>query len=299
MKILLRALAATAVVAGISLMPVAGALAQVSVSLYPISFRYDVPRGAAQSGVITVTNPSATPLSLQVEVENFSGGEGGTVEYAPEGAKYGLLSWIEIDRTPFVLAPGEKREVPFTVRVPDNAEVGGHYGAVLFRAGGAEGGSGASEIGVSGRIGSIILVSVPGDVQRSGELVRVTAPSFVQNGPLTLTAAYKNTGSVHYVTKGTATFRGIFGSETVAFEEKTVLPDVQRDTIATLDKKWLVGPVFMTATLESGDGTRSVAKATTFAFPVLPGAAAIVLAALAYAAVRSAKRRFRIVRVGE
>ena len=295
MRFITRAILGAALAAGI-VVP-AAANAQVSVSLYPVSFRYDIPRGSSQSGVITVTNPSDAALSLQVETENFTGGDGGTVEYAPDGARYGLLSWMSVDKTPFTLGPGQKREVPFTITVPENAEVGGHYGTVLFRATGAQGADGGAAIGVSGRIGSIILVSVPGDAKRSGELVGVSAPGFLQYGPLALTASYKNTGSVHYVTKGSATFTGIFGRRTVQFEEKTILPDVQRDTVAKLDKTWLVGPVFMKATLEAGDGTTQTMTATSFAFPVVPGVVTLVVILAIAFLVRTAKKKFKLVRV--
>lgn len=272
------------------------AQAQVSISLFPVSFRYDIPRGSSQTGVITVSNPSEVPLSLQVETENFTGGDGGTVEYAPEGAKYGLLSWITVDKTPFTLGPGQKREISFTVDVPENAEVGGHYGTILFRAAPAASADGGSTIGVSGRVGSIILVSVPGNANRSGELVKVDAPAFIQYGPLTLNATYKNTGSVHYVTKGTVTFTGIFGRKTVNFDEKTVLPEVQRDTLATLDKTWLIGPVFMKASMEAGDGTVDTGSATTFAFPIIPGVLGIVLILALIYGSRIVKKKFKIVR---
>lgn len=297
MKIIFRALLGAFLAAAV-LAP-AAALAQVSVSLYPVSFRYDIPRGASQTGVITVTNPSEVSLSLQVETENFSGGDGGTVEYAPDGAKYGLLSWMSVDKTPFTLGPGQKKEVPFSISVPQNAEVGGHYGTILFRASGADDGNGGSAIGISGRIGSIILVSVPGDAKKGGDLISVSAPAFVQYGPLALTASYKNTGSVHYVTKGTATFTGIFGRRTVNFDEKTILPDVQRETIATLDKTWLIGPVFMKATLEAGDGTTQTMSATTFAFPVIPGVATVAALLLIFFGARAFKGKFKLVRRDE
>jgi len=301
MKSLTRLAAALAITltAGAVALPLA-ARAQVSLSLFPVSFRYDIPRGSSQTGVITVTNPSETPLSLAVETENFTGGDGGTVEFAPEGARYGLLSWISIDQSPFVLGPGQKREVSFTIAVPENAEVGGHYGTVLFRAEPAESQAGGSAIGVSGRVGSIILVSVPGNVKKGGELSRVEAPGFVQYGPLTLGATYKNTGSVHYVTKGNVTFTGIFGKKTVPFDEKTILPDVERaDITATLDKTWLIGPVFMKAELEAGDGSVQTASATTFAFPVIPGAITLLVLAAVFFLTRHVKKRFRFVRVEE
>ena len=298
MRFLYRFLVGVAVVAGAAA-PVAAANAEVSVSLYPVSFRYDIPRGSSQSGVVTVTNPSDVPLTLQVETENFTGGDGGTVEYAPDGARYGLLSWIQVDKAAFTLAPGTKREVPFSITVPENGEVGGHYGAILFRAGSDNAETGGSSIGISGRIGTIILVSVPGDAKKSGTLVNVSAPGFMQYGPLTLTAAYKNTGSVHYVTKGTAKFTGIFGTRTVNFDEKTILPDVQRTTEAKLDKHWLVGPIFMTATLQAGDGSTQTMKATTFAFPVIPGVITLVVLFALIFGVRFGKKNFRLVRKAE
>ena len=296
----MKALIKLGIAAGLALAAFAvatPALAQVSISLFPVSFRYDIPRGSSQTGVITVTNPSETPLSLSVETENFTGGDGGTVEYAPDGAKYGLLSWITIDKTPFVLGPGQKREVSFTVDVPENAEVGGHYGTVLFRAAPEAVEGGGSELGISGRVGSIILVSVPGNVKKGGELSKISAPTFLQYGPLTLNATYKNTGSVHYVTKGNVTFTGIFGKKVVPFDEKTILPDVTRDDIsATLDKTWLIGPVFMKAELESGDGAVTTMSATTFAFPVIPGVATLLVLAAIFFGIRFVKTRFKIVR---
>lgn len=278
-------------------LPLYRSQAQVSLSLYPVSFRLDIPRGSSQSGVVTVTNPSGVPLEITPELENFTGSDGGSVEYAPEGSKYGLISWITVDKSPFVLQPGTKRELPFTVSVPDNGPVGGHYGAVLFRAATLDAKDNAgSAVGVSGRVGSIILVSVPGEVSKSGELVKVTAPTFIQYGPLSLAASFKNTGSVHYVTKGTATFKGLFGKREVQFEEKTILPGVTRDTKATLDKHWLFGPIWVDAALVAGDGTVSNGSTFTFALPIIPTIVIVILVLLAYTGYHAFRKNFKIVR---
>jgi hypothetical protein len=75
-----------------------------------------------------------------------------------------LASWISFETTGlFTIAPKSNRKINYTVKTPSGAIPGGHYGAIFFNSpenGNVTGGS----ISMNRRIGSLLLVTVPGDI---------------------------------------------------------------------------------------------------------------------------------------
>jgi hypothetical protein len=81
-----------------------------------------------------------------------------------------LASWISFETTGlFTIAPKGNRKINYIINTPSGAIPGGHYGAIFFNSpesGNITGGS----ISMNRRIGSLLLVTVPGDI--------VVAPEF-------------------------------------------------------------------------------------------------------------------------
>jgi hypothetical protein len=81
-----------------------------------------------------------------------------------------MASWISFENTGlFTIAPKSNRKINYTINTPSGAIPGGHYGAIFFNSpenGNITGGS----ISMNRRIGSLLLVTVPGDI--------VVAPEF-------------------------------------------------------------------------------------------------------------------------
>ena len=83
---------------------------------------------------------------------------------------YSLASWISFETTGlFTIAPKSNRKINYSINTPTGAIPGGHYGAIFFNSPEHNNVTGGS-ISMNRRIGSLLLVTVPGDI--------VVAPEF-------------------------------------------------------------------------------------------------------------------------
>jgi hypothetical protein len=75
-----------------------------------------------------------------------------------------LASWISFETTGlFIIAPKSNRKVNYTINTPRGAIPGGHYGAIFFNSPENSNVTGGN-ISMNRRIGSLLLVTVPGDI---------------------------------------------------------------------------------------------------------------------------------------
>lgn len=99
--------------------------------------------------------------------------------------------------------------MPFTITVPANAQPGDHYAAILFRALPPDVNKN-SGIGTTGRVGTVILVNVSGQVKKSGIIESIKAPKFMGRGPMNIEFKMNNTGNTFFSPEGRVSFKGLF-----------------------------------------------------------------------------------------
>jgi hypothetical protein len=268
--------------------------AQVGISLYPVKFNVTVAQGESYADTITVINPNDFSIGVHPEVENIAGGDEGSIDLIDMEIPHGISSWVSIDRTEFTLGPQERRQIPFTVNVPANAEPGGHYGSILFR--GISGPNGG--VGISGRVGTVMLIEVPGATVKTGKIDSFTGPaSYVSHGPFSFTAKLENTGNTHFNPESSISIKGPFYPEkSVAIEPRIVFPGHTRTFEAQVAGRYAFGP--LTATLTSSMPGGAVTKTITFfAFPWQEALAVVAFGLLVWFGLGNLKKKFRIVRV--
>ncbi len=273
--------------------------AQVGISLYPIKFNVTIAPGETYSDTLTVINPNDFPIGVQPEVENIAGGNQGSIDLVQTEIPHGLTAWINISRTEFTLAPQERRQVPFSITVPQNGEPGGHYGAILFRGLTVTGNPASSGVGISGRVGSVVLVNVPGASYATGNIADFTGPgSYLSHGPAAFSFTVNNTGNTHFNPEGQITLTGpLFGTAVVPFESGIVFPGYDRTFTAALPSRYLFGPFTATLSLNIPQSGVQTATLHFFAFPWQEAAGLIVLLVILLFVLHKIKKNFKIVRV--
>ncbi len=109
---------------------------EITVSIGPPIFDYEVIRGEVIKDAIVIVNRSEAPLPFRIIVRNWTAkGESGDIEFVDDPAlalPFNPREWITLETANILLAPGEKKEIPFTIRVPEDAEPGGHYAMIHF-----------------------------------------------------------------------------------------------------------------------------------------------------------------------
>lgn len=177
------------------------------ISISPLKFEMNVAPSAETSGTVKVTNDTGKAITLYTSREDFvAGDDSGTPTFVKpqnQGSDvFSLANWITVEDKNLTLAQGETREIRFTVKVPQNAEPGGHYGAVFFAPAADKG-----QVAVVQRLGVLVLVDVPGEAKVSANLekfeigtssgTKFETKSEFSTFPVSFSTRLKNDGNVH------------------------------------------------------------------------------------------------------
>lgn len=261
----------------------------------PPTFEISGNPGNTITNTVRLENMKATPVRLAVDKRNFSAiGEEGAIGLTDETGTFSLASWISVDPADVVIAPKSTKTFTFTIKIPLNAEPGGHFGSLVFRSVPDDNlvGSGAT---VAQEIGSLILLRLSGATTESAQVESfATTQSFYEYGPVTFETRVKNLGNVHTKPSGNVTITNLLGQNvgTVKMEGKNVLPGAIRKIDGTWDTKWRFGQYTATSVLIYGVNNTQLANVTTFiVFPYrVTIVALIVFSILFYMIYRSRKR---------
>ncbi len=210
-------------------------------------------KGGIFSDNIKITNPTASVLTIGVTIQDFAAQdeEGGQIflDPATDNQNFSLAKWVSIDNNNFSLNPSETKEIKYTVKVPENAEPGGHYGVIFFspQAQNTTSIAGSGTVVVP-KVGTLLLVSVPGDIKFQGKIA-----TFSTNKKLYLDSKnfvdfltrFENLSSVHVKPQGVITIKNAFGKSvaelTVNEKNGNVLPNSIRKFQNEWEKKYGFG----------------------------------------------------------
>ncbi len=271
----------------------------IGLTITPLKYDISANPGQTVEKTITIINPNEGPLSVVAEFQDFrvieESGEN-TIQWLPPDIEnpYKMIDWIIIDRSPIRLGSKGEATIPFKIRIPRNAGVGGHYAALFFK---AELESAAGGIGAVPRVGALILLNVQGDVSKAGELLDFKAPFLVNKGPVKFETIFKNIGTAHYQITANVDIKNIFGRKTtVNSQEKFVYPGTERTVEAEWNKKRPIGIFSAKVTVIDGEGKEYSQSKWFIGFPLKPLLIALGAVIVLYYAFRLLRRKFRIVK---
>jgi len=229
-------------------------------SISPLTFELTANPGDVLANKLKIRNPSQSVLQVIIEVEDFavSGEEGQVIIEPADTESYSLASWITPIPRSFTLEPGAQETIDFIVEVPADAEPGGHYGSILATIGGSSGDGEFQGAAVAQKVGSLVLMTVAGDVKEDIRIKEFLVSEFFETGPIPFTIRFENKGTVHVKPLGFITITNWRDKKVVdlEFSAKNVLPNSVRKVDATWDKKWLFGKY--TATIVGSYGNSNV-----------------------------------------
>jgi hypothetical protein len=190
--------------------------------------------GQTQRGVIKVYNESDSDIYLVSSLEAFlADDEFGIPKFYQPAEDNNFLSWIKLDAKDIVLKPKQVGIIPFDVNVPIEAIPGGYYAAIFWQQIAQSTGE-TSPVGISGRVGALVFITVGGDLIAKGELTDfyLAGEKNIATGlPLNYVARFANQGNVHQAPSGEITMENIFGvKHVIQFnqEQRVVLPNSSR-----------------------------------------------------------------------
>lgn len=233
--------------------------------------------GENKSFYLTVTNRLGVAKEFTVSFEDIAGSNDpakGVTLLGADTGPYSLRDFVSLPVEKIVLEHGEQARIPVRISLPESAGPNGRYGSVVVsivseKAADADV---APRSAVVSRIGSLVLVSTPGEKELSSSLEHfgtVGDKVWFARGPIELAVLYKNSGNTHVTPYGEIRIYNMLNQEVGAadIEPWYVLPQSSRLREITWNKSPLLGRY--TAVLTLYDGYTDVPVSATTVFYVV------------------------------
>lgn len=216
------------------------------ITLSPSSREVTSDAGEVIDGTMKIINNGDVAYDFTVYARPYSvNAENYDPNFTDQKPNADLYKWVQFQKTEYSIEPDQTVEVPYTIRVPENAAPGGHYG-VLF----AE--TQAKAIGSTGvarqkRVGKIVYATVNGEYQTAGDLKEFILPFWQTDQPIESSVRIENTGNVDYRAQVSTVAKDIFGRTKFKYTgDPVILPG----TVRSAEMRWENAPSFGFFTVE-------------------------------------------------
>ena len=253
---------------------------------------------------INVANFTGADVSINVDRRNFTAqGEEGQVSLTTNENSYSLASWITVAPEKDSIPNNTTQKFTVTIKIPNNAEPGGHFGSVVFGTTADKKNLKQTGAVVSQEIASLILVKIAGDVNENAiiESFKSLKP-FYELGPVSFETRVKNESTVHVKPVGTLTVTDMFGQKlTGQVEQRNILPGAIRKIPGMLNNKLLIGKYTASVSLVYGTQNNAplVAQTTFWAFPVRYALVALVILILLFVMRKRLYKALKVILIGK
>ena len=200
----------------------------------PVRDELTVSKGESASRKVNVMNLSQSKVTADVIINDFdpSNDESGQprILMNPNATTQGN-SFKSIASTvkTITLEARESKTITIYINVPKNANSGGYYGALRFAD--TNQANSKTNVALAASVGTLYLVTVPGNLKESMMLVEFSAAKngskgrfFINSGKMSIITRLKNTGNIHVKPFGTVQITERSGKVIESFELNNTEP---------------------------------------------------------------------------
>lgn len=180
-----------------------------AVTVGPVKLEYSVDPGEVISEEVFILNEGERAGNFYPDFEKYIEVDGKKKFIADQCE---IASWFEIPSV-IALDSQEQKHIPFTLRIPQNAEPGGHF-AVMWWGTAPPAREGEKQVSIVTRAGILVYLKVSGEIDEGGQLVDFSTAGqkrFFSQRPINFDIDFEATGNVHLVPQGEVRVKNIFG----------------------------------------------------------------------------------------
>jgi len=146
--------------------------------------------------------------------------------------------WVELDQDEITIPSHSSRRVGFTIRVPENADVGEHIGGIFIQKKVKEDATKGTGVSIKLHIGAQMVLHVPGEIERSLIVSNIRhVIDYADRRALRFIFTLKNQGNVALGPVLDTELRGLFGE--AGKQEGNQLQVISRNETKDVESKWL------------------------------------------------------------
>jgi hypothetical protein len=243
---------------------------------------------------VKITNYTGAEQNFRLSTTDFGSlDEEGGVAFLGRPAnelehRYGLASWLSLEKDTLVLPNGASAQVLVTVSNRESLSPGGHYGAVLATLLDPSGQPALSQVGVKQVLSSLILVSKDGggipDLRLVSEVTDGGWSTFITR----VTQRFQNAGNMHLAPRGVSEVRDPVGQlvarGAINPDSALILPESfrrYRTSLTQLRTAWMPGRYTVKTTYRYDGTEQTRTHITSFWYAGLIAVWGVMLLALA------------------
>lgn len=177
--------------------------------------------GQTQTAQVTVTNKTASQMTVDVSVKEF------TVNNSTHAISFRepLADWVNAQDTQLILKPNQSQIAGFTISVPKNAAEREYYYALIASTNASDGTT--TKIL---QVASLLYLYVDGGhVQRQNTITHASLPRIVLGTAIPYEFAVANSGNIHLQALTSSTLSGFTGALDSLRSQAIVMPEHSRD----------------------------------------------------------------------
>jgi len=206
----------------------------ISISVSPAQQRLLLEPGEIKTAEITVINSGTVRYEAKVYATAYAiSPDYSTNAFDGEGEVFSqIYRWITFDggesSEPFMLEPGEKKTIEFTVSVPQSAAAGGQYAGIMAEIVPSSDASGVVPIR---RVASLLYANINGETINNGEVVDRVWQQLYFNQDIKTSLTVKNRGNTDFAVSNRLLITNLFGGQVdeVIESPQIIFPDTSRD----------------------------------------------------------------------
>lgn len=164
-------------------------------------FRFELDAGGTTEATLVVANDAGSPIELRSYAADVTTAVNGGYQVLPEPRETGdVAGWLTVPTAPYTLDPGEERELPVGLVVPEGTPPGEYMAALATETVESASIAGTDTFRQVTRKVSAVVITVPGPVSASFEL---GAPSIeIGADTTTVIVPIENTGNARVRPQG-------------------------------------------------------------------------------------------------
>ena len=194
--------------------------------------------GTTVREVFKITNEERQSKIFYLTYGNFqSVDESGNPAFT--GGKTDLATWISGPES-VTVGPGDSREVPIAIRIPQEAEPGGHFAAIFLQTE-PPNNSNPGQVAISTKLGSLVLLRVGGEFEQGGTILNFGTTNnqrFFSSLPVPFYYRFQNTGDDHLKPLGDVQITNTFGLTSKILPANPVDGSVLPKSIRRFETVW-------------------------------------------------------------
>lgn len=284
-------------------------------SISPTISEFTLKPGQADKIDITLKNITVNPLNAIASINDFesdnSTGNPQLISDNEDPSPNSIRKFIVgLDNVP--LAIGEQKKISVAIQVPNDTPAGAYFGVIRFKASPAIAGvtPAPGEVSLSASVGTVVLVTVPGQIKEQVQITGLKVYSGNKNAPresgLFFTKPNQagvevhNLGNGFIKPQGTIEVRRTFGGRVFSYQlnglkvKANVLPNSKRTFINEIKNINRPGRYTVTANVFYGQGSDVLVLSKSFWYlPVWLFLIILAVLAILVGAVLYARRRYK------